>query len=484
MSPWDCEARVKIGLNDYTTTKTAFSYFLNTIAEVANFIKDPEVNREISEDVLKQWAFSLIIKEGIFSIGAVQSEPEYFFGTRLHCSYFDYFSLDETAHLIHCLIAAKCTAKVAHCTRLNFETSDEPSVIYNMVLRDHSRETELRIDEHLEVEQAKSKLPGLDFIVSEKPAMLEGSSPLAIYRAFAHPMCQHAGESRNERDMQMISSAEFRGILVALALGHLILYPLRLAYHAGTEAKKSDVLVHVVLCAFSALGNFVSPFFFAVHVLECFSTQDSRMLLAAATMNLGKLGQEPLVIVAMVYVWAAVGFRLFQDKHADGKCATYLNCFISYLDGELAGSGIHEALEFDMLTSLFEVSQLLDFFFQMFCMVFLIIYVQVLLAIFSGIIIDSFGEIRDKHEEVTSHLHETRHILSNPSHWQYVCVLIFVHQSEDASPEALTDLEAFVVQMVQAADAAWLPYKMELSTEEGAEYDEDKKAAQIAEIRS
>ncbi len=79
---------MKIGLKDYTTTKTAYSYFLNTIAEVANFLKDLEVNREISEDVLKQRAFSLIIKEGILSLGAVQSEPEYFFGTRLHCSFF------------------------------------------------------------------------------------------------------------------------------------------------------------------------------------------------------------------------------------------------------------------------------------------------------------------------------------------------------------------------------------------------------------
>ena len=52
MSAWDREVRVSIGLEEYTTTKTAYSYFLNTIAEVANFLKDPEVNREIGEDVL------------------------------------------------------------------------------------------------------------------------------------------------------------------------------------------------------------------------------------------------------------------------------------------------------------------------------------------------------------------------------------------------------------------------------------------------
>ena len=43
---------MKIGLKDYTTTKTAYSYFSNTIAEVANFLKDLEVNPGISEDVL------------------------------------------------------------------------------------------------------------------------------------------------------------------------------------------------------------------------------------------------------------------------------------------------------------------------------------------------------------------------------------------------------------------------------------------------
>ena len=80
MSAWDREVRVSIGLEEYTTTKTAYSYFLNTIAEVANFLKDPEVNREISEDVLQQRAFGLIFKEGIFSIGAVQSELDRCYG--------------------------------------------------------------------------------------------------------------------------------------------------------------------------------------------------------------------------------------------------------------------------------------------------------------------------------------------------------------------------------------------------------------------
>ena len=129
------------------------------------------------------------------------------FGIGLHCFYFNYFSLDETAHLIHSLIAAKCTTKIMHSTRINFETSGESSITC-MALRDHLREAELRIDEQLEVEQAKSKLPGLDFFVSDKPAMLEESSPLAIYHGYAHSMCQHAGESRNEIDMQKISPAE------------------------------------------------------------------------------------------------------------------------------------------------------------------------------------------------------------------------------------------------------------------------------------
>mmetsp|Transcript_52003 Transcript_52003/g.118701 ORF Transcript_52003/g.118701 Transcript_52003/m.118701 type:complete len:440 (+) Transcript_52003:2930-4249(+) len=220
-------------------------------------------------------------------------------------------------------------------------------------------------------------------------------------------------------------------------------------------------------------------FFFATHVVQFFGSAPVRMLLAAATLNLSKLGQAGLIIVLTVYVYAVVGFQLFKDKHAEGKCSTLLNCAISYLDGGLTGGGIHDALEFNTPHSVWD-TELLEWFLQLFAMSFLTIYVQVLLAIFSGIIIDSFGELRDQHQEVASHLHDSHHLLSQYSHWHYVHLLIYMHLMQNQR-DKLTDLERFVLDQVSAKSSEWLPYRHRLAPDSlGDTQIEDQAAVAVA----
>lgn len=266
-----------------------------------------------------------------------------------------------------------------------------------------------------------------------------------------------------------------QGVMGIAAVAHLMCYLFRLWYYWGVSSTIKDssslLVSQALLVFFSFLGCFASPFFFASHVLEFFNAEAARSLLSAVTKNLSKLAQAFLIILAVVYVWAAVGFRLFQEKHAEGKCTTFLNCVISYLDGGLAGSGIHDILEFDKPTSLWDRGQVLQWFLQIFAMFFLIIYVQVLLAIFSGIIIDSFGEIRDKSNEVHSHLVEGSHILSFSKHWGYVNLFVFLHVHKDVPYDELTDLEAYVRSRIAQGDSDWLPYNLLLASDDRQEDD-------------
>jgi len=212
-------------------------------------------------------------------------------------------------------------------------------------------------------------------------------------------------------------------------------------------------------------------------MLEFFGAQSARMLLSAATLNFSKLGQAGLIIMLTVYLYAVVGFQLFKDKHAEGKCSTLLNCAMSYLDGGLTGNGIHEALELKTPRSLWGTPAL-EWLLQLFAMSFLAIHVQVLLAIFSGIIIDSFGELRDRHAEITSHLSEQSHLLAHGVYWNYVDFLVFLHVSE---PGGLTDLEAYVYSQVEAGSSAWLPYRLSLDLQPGSRLAEQEAEAQQEE---
>mmetsp|Transcript_104886 Transcript_104886/g.271699 ORF Transcript_104886/g.271699 Transcript_104886/m.271699 type:complete len:293 (+) Transcript_104886:2-880(+) len=101
----------------------------------------------------------------------------------------------------------------------------------------------------------------------------------------------------------------------------------------------------------------------------------------------------------------------------------------------------------------------MEWFMQFFAMSFLTVCVQMLLAIFSGIIIDSFGELRDRHAEITSHLNEQGHLLSHNTHRHYVHFFVFLLCAGSNTSE-LTDLEDYIYgQVVERESSEWLPYR-------------------------
>jgi glutamate dehydrogenase len=179
--------------------------------EVANYLRLLDINIEMSKDVMKQRAFGLIVREGVFAMATVQSELEYFFDLGLHPSYFEYFTLAETAHQIHCLIAAKCACKITNSRRIKFDITGENSATF-MTTLEHSRETDDQVTKFLGTANARKSLTSMVSYLSKKPATLGGSSPLMIYHASLSPMSQHheaAGNLLNEDDLQMVGSADF-----------------------------------------------------------------------------------------------------------------------------------------------------------------------------------------------------------------------------------------------------------------------------------
>jgi len=242
-----------------------------------------------------------------------------------------------------------------------------------------------------------------------------------------------------------------------LALFHNLCYVFRFVLVMSTSTVRHELFSETLLLVCSIAGSMISSFFFTVHVLEFFNAPSARMLLSAATLNGAKLGQAGLIILLTVYVYAVIGFRLFGERHVEGKCSTLLNCVLSYLDGGLTGSGLHDAINVETPQSLLS-SPVVDWVIQLFAMSFLTIFVQVLLAIFSGVIIDSFGALRDQHAEVTAHLSESNHLFSHGTYSQYVNLLVSLHVSD---PSLLTDLEKYVYCQVMADCSDWLPYRLD-----------------------
>ena len=89
----------------------------------------------------------------------------------------------------------------------------------------------------------------------------------------------------------------------------------------------------------SVLANTVSYYFFALHLFDLMGLPAVQMLLQSVTHNGTKLLQTAMVIMLVVYFYAVLGYTLFYEQHAEGKCDTLLRCFVSYLTGGISGDG-------------------------------------------------------------------------------------------------------------------------------------------------
>ncbi|XP_052009298.1 ryanodine receptor 2 [Xyrauchen texanus] len=152
----------------------------------------------------------------------------------------------------------------------------------------------------------------------------------------------------------------------------------------------------------SVLGHY-NNFFFAAHLLDiAMGFKTLRTILSSVTHNGKQLVLTVGLLAVVVYLYTVVAFnffRKFYDKSEEGesmdmKCDDMLTCYMFHMYvGVRAGGGIGDEIEdpagdeFEFYRIIFDTS----FFFFV---------IVILLAIIQGLIIDSFGELRDQQEQV------------------------------------------------------------------------------------
>uniref|UniRef100_A0A0N5AR96 Ryanodine receptor n=1 Tax=Syphacia muris TaxID=451379 RepID=A0A0N5AR96_9BILA len=177
----------------------------------------------------------------------------------------------------------------------------------------------------------------------------------------------------------------------------------------GVILTNGQFLYRVLYLVASACGVFVSPFFYAFHLIDVvLSFPMLKAILQSVTHNL----QQVFIIIAVLicscaFTFYMVAFNFFrkfyvqegeEGEEPDRKCHNMFTCFVfHFYAGVRAGGGIGDELE-SPYGDEHEYSRMLydlSFFF------FVII---ILLAIMQGLIIDAFGELRDQQESATEKL--------------------------------------------------------------------------------
>ncbi|CAI8034630.1 Ryanodine receptor 2 [Geodia barretti] len=166
------------------------------------------------------------------------------------------------------------------------------------------------------------------------------------------------------------------------------------------------VLYHIFYCGLSFLGLRSNSFYFSIHLLDLvMNFKLLRTVLYSVLHNGKQLLMTVLMTCVVIYLYTVIAFNYFrkfyvQQSHTNGEpvyaCDNMAKCFIYHIDkGLRAGGGIGDVLK----SASGEPDEILRLLFDVTFFFFVIV---ILLAIIQGLIIDAFGELRDKEDSITS----------------------------------------------------------------------------------
>jgi hypothetical protein len=155
-------------------------------------------------------------------------------------------------------------------------------------------------------------------------------------------------------------------------------------------------ICYIILVCLALKWIFVYPFLLLDIVRR---NENLRYILKAVTQNKRQLGLTVLLGLIFVYLFGVIGFVAFYDYYRDENSFYYCDSLVTCVTytlyyGIRAGGGIGENLLISHRNDkLYSWRHLFD-------LLFFIIVIIVLLNIIFGIIIDTFGELRDKRKKI------------------------------------------------------------------------------------
>ena len=192
-------------------------------------------------------------------------------------------------------------------------------------------------------------------------------------------------------------------------------------------------------------------------------------ILKAVTLNLTQLLLTAVFAVLMVYIFSAYSLMFFQKYYKTNEsmlCDNLRTCFSTTLNhGIRIGGGIGEAMTYPSIE---------DYYARMaFDLLFFIVIIIVLLNILFGIIIDTFGELRDKKRELEEDKNTicficgqnrslidvkgegwTKHTQKRHNPASYFAFLVHI---EDLPKKDCNGVEKFVKELQERYDTHYLP---------------------------
>ncbi|CAD8111133.1 unnamed protein product [Paramecium sonneborni] len=235
-------------------------------------------------------------------------------------------------------------------------------------------------------------------------------------------------------------------------------------------------LYYIMYGTAAVLGRFVHNFFFSFHLFEVMIRFPLLLNVVKSVWNPRKMIlYTGLLLLIFMFVFTVFSYRIFYDSYDAGFCDSMWVCFLSTLDSAFKydqGIGGFLKSPYEVYPS-DEVKLVLRFIFDNF---FNILVIIVMLNIVAGIIIDTFGELREQLQEYNQDLENlcficgydketiekesinlqnfSDHIKKEHYQWYYLFYIAYLREKD---PTEYTGIESYVAGKLDSGDITWFP---------------------------
>jgi len=256
--------------------------------------------------------------------------------------------------------------------------------------------------------------------------------------------------------------------------------------------KTFEIVYYISYAIFAVLGISIHPFFYAFHLTQILTRYPTlKNLIRAIYEPRRQLGLTFLLYMILTYIFSLIGFEFFSSDYG-GACHTTWECFLTTFDFTFKVNGGIGGLLDEVTPPEVGTFRAGRFFFDF---LFNMLLVIIMTSIVSGIIIDTFGHLREEEEEKMKDINHkcfvcglskevfekqsdigndfTKHIKKDHYMWNYI---FFIAYLKDKDETEYTGIESYIYEKLQKSDfTSWFPLFKSLSLKTYEEDDEERQ---------
>ena len=236
------------------------------------------------------------------------------------------------------------------------------------------------------------------------------------------------------------------------------------------------------------IGSLFHPI---IAILQMFDiairSQTVKQVYAAVSKNAGQFLWTLFLLVVVNVLYSSIGFFFLNDVFTSGDaesdkyCTTAFSCFMTTINlGLRNGGGIGDVIT----PQPYDPDNVELFVWRIvFDMSFFIIMIILLLNLIFGMIIDSFGELRDQktsndedqknvcficgieRSEFERHTNYEEHVANDHNPWAYVYYIVYLLDRYKNERVEMTDIENLVLEKYNQKNIGWIPIGKSLTLE-------------------